>query len=318
MAIRNALLLGIDYQDTGSTTLNGALNNSATSISVAATASFKSGGGIIKVDSEYITYTGVSGGNTFTGCTRGTYGSSAASHSNGATVSEKEIVKAVDLKDTFDAAANYLKTLSMFWLNSYLYDVYDDFESYSTGAFTSNANWTVTLSEAGAATAAATVESSTNAGGTGKELKLTCTVEDDLGDETAYAEVKSLLNPASSHLWFRAYWVLSSASAPTSTNTYSCMQVKLEGQAYTDVATTTFTGTGNSSSQGYVDIFLHCTAANTFDMYIGGKKIYSGVTAAAPYVYVRAYCVAPDNNNTRTITATVYIDDVRTAQNPIQ
>jgi hypothetical protein len=76
---------------TTNSTLNGPLlNDSAgtggtgTSITLASTAGFSSSGTIL-VDSELITYTGVSGSD-LTGITRGTNGTSTASHSNGATV----------------------------------------------------------------------------------------------------------------------------------------------------------------------------------------------------------------------------------------
>ena len=76
---------------TTNSTLNGALlNDSAgtggvgTSITLASTTGFSSSGTIL-VDSELITYTGVSGSD-LTGITRGTNGTSTAAHSNGATV----------------------------------------------------------------------------------------------------------------------------------------------------------------------------------------------------------------------------------------
>ena len=75
------------------TTLNGALLNdtagtggSGTSITLTDTTGFPtSGTNYIQVDSEEISYTGVSG-NDLTGITRGARGSSKAAHSNGATV----------------------------------------------------------------------------------------------------------------------------------------------------------------------------------------------------------------------------------------
>ena len=74
-----------------STTLNGALlNDSAgtggvgTTITLTDTTDFSTSGKIL-VDSELITYTGVSG-NDITGITRGTNGTPTAAHSNGATV----------------------------------------------------------------------------------------------------------------------------------------------------------------------------------------------------------------------------------------
>lgn len=70
----------------GATTnqLNGAINNSVTTITVDSTTGFAATG-TIQIDSELITYTGITG-TDFTGCTRGTGGSTDASHSDNALV----------------------------------------------------------------------------------------------------------------------------------------------------------------------------------------------------------------------------------------
>jgi hypothetical protein len=65
------------------TTVNEALDASETTITLTSAASFPTAGTIL-VDSELITYTGKST-NDLTGCTRGALGSTAATHSNGAT-----------------------------------------------------------------------------------------------------------------------------------------------------------------------------------------------------------------------------------------
>jgi len=73
------------YDNTGSsTTLNGDINSSVTTITVASTAGFEDVG-TITIDEENITYTGKTT-TTFTGCTRGADSTAAASHTNGDTV----------------------------------------------------------------------------------------------------------------------------------------------------------------------------------------------------------------------------------------
>ena len=68
------------------TTLDGAINSAVTSITVADASQLPdSGTNFIIIDSEEISYTGIST-NTLTGCTRGVAGTTAASHSDGATV----------------------------------------------------------------------------------------------------------------------------------------------------------------------------------------------------------------------------------------
>ena len=68
------------------TTLNGAINSSATTITLTSAASFAASGAIV-IDSEYITYSGKST-NDLTGCTRGASGTTAAAHSSGAVVTQ--------------------------------------------------------------------------------------------------------------------------------------------------------------------------------------------------------------------------------------
>jgi hypothetical protein len=67
------------------TTLNGALNDSATTITVVSTTGFAASGAI-GIGGEYITYSGKTS-TQFTGCTRGV-GSTAVSHADGAVVNQ--------------------------------------------------------------------------------------------------------------------------------------------------------------------------------------------------------------------------------------
>ena len=67
-------------------TLSSGINASVTSLTMASSASFPSTGTVI-VGSELITYTGNSGG-TLSGLTRGALGTTAATHSSGATVTD--------------------------------------------------------------------------------------------------------------------------------------------------------------------------------------------------------------------------------------
>ena len=67
-------------------TLASGINTSVTSLTMASSSSFASSG-TIKIDNELITYTGNSS-NTLSGLTRGALGTTAASHSSGATVTD--------------------------------------------------------------------------------------------------------------------------------------------------------------------------------------------------------------------------------------
>jgi len=66
------------------TNLNGGINNIVSTITVDDTTGFPTSGSI-KIDSEIISYTGISN-NDFTGCSRGQQSTSPASHSDGASV----------------------------------------------------------------------------------------------------------------------------------------------------------------------------------------------------------------------------------------
>jgi len=72
------------------TTLNGAVNSSVTTITVTSAASFTSKGFVV-IDSETIYYTGKTS-TTLTGCIRGASGTTAASHNDSATVSQTDYI----------------------------------------------------------------------------------------------------------------------------------------------------------------------------------------------------------------------------------
>ena len=68
----------------GAATLNGAINDSVTTITVISTSEFPSSG-TVKIENELIAYTSTTG-TTFDGCTRGSFNSTAASHDNSTTI----------------------------------------------------------------------------------------------------------------------------------------------------------------------------------------------------------------------------------------
>lgn len=74
------------FQDTAYTTLDGGINNSVTTITVVSTTGFPTAGQI-RIANELISYTGITL-TTFTGCTRGAFGSANVSHLTGAVVTK--------------------------------------------------------------------------------------------------------------------------------------------------------------------------------------------------------------------------------------
>ena len=76
--------------DASADTLDGDLTASATTITVDATDDFKTQGRLI-IDNEVISYTGLTS-TTFTGCTRGIEDTTAASHSDGVAITERDFI----------------------------------------------------------------------------------------------------------------------------------------------------------------------------------------------------------------------------------
>lgn len=74
----------------GYTTLNGAITAGQTTLVLTSVTNFPAVGGIIKIDSEVISYAGITG-TTLTGLTRGIAGTTPAAHSNSAAVSSATI-----------------------------------------------------------------------------------------------------------------------------------------------------------------------------------------------------------------------------------
>jgi len=75
-----------------STTLNGGISSSATTIVVVSTTGFSNTGAIL-IGAELITYTGITA-TSFTGCTRGAAGSSNVSHTTGTAVNGAQVATA--------------------------------------------------------------------------------------------------------------------------------------------------------------------------------------------------------------------------------
>src|SRR5690349_23699271 len=86
------------YENNYTTTLNGAINNSTTSITVTTGPTNLSGQFRIKIDNEII-LVGEASGTSFTNCVRGVEGTTAASHNDGASVKHVLTADALKLMD---------------------------------------------------------------------------------------------------------------------------------------------------------------------------------------------------------------------------
>lgn len=87
-------------RDAVSTTLNGAINSSVTTITLTSTSGLPLVGRIV-IENEWVDYTGVSG-NNLTGCSRGVANTTAAAHSTGVVVSNRIVIIAGNTSTGFN------------------------------------------------------------------------------------------------------------------------------------------------------------------------------------------------------------------------
>lgn len=304
MAVRNANLNGVDFQDTGSTQLNGAINNSVTTITVDSTTGFKSGGGTIRIGSELIDYTGVTA-TTFTGCTRGQYGTTAASHADNASVLEREVFKASDANDTFDALYDLVASNPAFWLNSSLNDVTEDFESYSTGTFTTTGDWTVTITNGGSGNYAGICEirDDESAIATNKELYLRARVTASppfaLGNNTVEANLDVDPN--------KHYHFLVQHSASENSDGSRIMRARIRCfGTYITLMNTTEPQSGQTE-----EILIVALGSDNYDVYVNGVKELSNITATEDVLRFEAFVNQTSSQGGRTVTANLYVDTIQ-------
>ena len=217
-------------------------------------------------------------------------------------------LSSTDLNDTFDAAANKIKSLSTFWLNSYLYTVYDDFESYSVGNMATNTNWTVTITPSGSGgTHTCAVASSTTAGGTGKELVLTAQPAQSGGStQVGTVQIASKLIPLNSHVFARlaVYDGSNHNAAPGSEYYFS-----LDGSTWYSF----ISPQSNMPAQGtlYAEVKIIARGSNYYDAYVGGYKVANNVNVPAMKLYIKLISTTVAGYSG---VGYIYLDDVRISQ----
>jgi len=222
---------------------------------------------------------------------------------------QEKPISSTDMNDTFDAAMTKIQSLSAFWLNSELYDVYDDFEGYSVGAFTDNSKWDITLTSGVNASGSASIASSTNAGGSGKELVLTGQSGSD--SNTGAASAKTLTLTSNKHTFAKFKLTWSSTRYSNSCSWYIYFGNATDG--WSTVYSAGASGGDVTDRAALQDdpantVLVVAKGSNVYDVYYGGKKILSSVTktngAQLEFGVSRAgYGVSG--------TMYMYIDDVR-------
>jgi len=208
-----------------------------------------------------------------------------------------------DLNDTFDAATSKIQSLSAFWLNDELYDVYDDFDSYSTGAFTGNTKWSTSGD--------IDIVNSQNAGGTTNEVRIKA-YQFANGSDTS--SITSLDLDNNKHTYFRLY-----SSWGLSNDNFSDHEVRIiiNGSTY-KIFDNSFPGAGSTHISGNLksDVLIIAKGSNIYDIYLGGKKVGNDVTITDLEIEIENYVNAGGSSSN--LTLNTYIDDIRQSKSVIQ
>lgn len=224
-------------------------------------------------------------------------------------------ISSVDMNDTFNAAVTKIQSLSAFWLNSDLYDVYDDFNAETTGAFVSNTNWdiSVTTKDATHGQGYADIVESTNAGGDIKELRLGAkSNESGYGYDAGNAIATTKLLISNKHTFVRLNWT----AAGGSTNDPISSSYIVEFGNTTDGWTTIFTQTVTVGSSGAPtlipnSVFVAAKGSNIYNVYTGGKS--SGDLTKANGAQLK-FTISVGGNES---ISYMYIDDIRQSKSTI-
>lgn len=210
-----------------------------------------------------------------------------------------------DLNDTFDALFEFCAGQAVWYLNSNLYDVYDDFDSYSTGTFSTNTDWEIIKGGESGVTETAEIVESTNAGGSTKELKLTVQGDENYNNN-ATVTAKTINLPANKSFFCRIYAKLFHVVADDSS--WARLRIGLgNATAITVMESKNDFGVG---TYAFLSVLVVAKGSNTYDVYVGGKKIISGTVQANPQLSIIAYGEGRSGEG----CANIYIDDVRSSK----
>ena len=223
--------------------------------------------------------------------------------------SNGEILEAPDLNDTFDAGTSKIQTLTTFWLNSDLYDVYDDFESYSVGAFTTNDDWTISTS-GGGSPGASIVEGDLFETGSEKYLRFGANSfsSSHVGTTTASAITKNLSQNKHKHI--KLSYELHGYIGAVTTST----QVRLGSSS----TITLVSNAGQTTVTGFVDLLVIAKGNNLYDVYNGPKKILSNTEQVDPQIAITTRIVDTISNSGWNGWGFTRIDDVVESKSAVE
>lgn len=213
-----------------------------------------------------------------------------------------------DLNDTFDAAVTKIQSLSAFWLNSDLYDDYENFDSESTGSFTGNTKVTINTNAATGWTVQASITNTQNAGGATNELRLHADHDGGTGADGAYTEVEATALAENKHTFGALYGFASSDVADAFK-----YQISIDGSTYYDF------GEVNDRPDDIwflTNFLVIAKGSNQYDLYVGRKQLASSVTVADLKVYIRIYA-SQSEGSAAAASYDLYIDDIRQSKSTI-
>ena len=185
---------------------------------------------------------------------------------------------------------------AVWYIDSNSYDVYDDFESYSTGAFVTNTDWTVVTNGP-----TAEVVSSTVTGGTGNCLKVIC----NTALVSKSITITSLTLPAQKSCYAKLA-IGYGATGGSGGSTSASISIGLVGA--TGVISN---ATANSNPGSYystsTSLLVIYKGDDKYDVYIGGKKIATDLVDATPQILISG---TTNGFTGEGINVTVYVDDI--------
>jgi len=173
-----------------------------------------------------------------------------------------------DILKTKDNSGSVAKIgdVAAFWLDSDRYDVYDDFESYSVGAFTSNTKWTASSTGSTISEVSGDKQINLQASYSGTSAGNT--------SETLFSETLS----QNKHAFFDIFANLVFANNGGNNVVYT--QVDIGDGTPITIFSNTIGGdfTNNSITfYTYSSLFIVSLGSNNYDVYLGGKKVKSNV-----------------------------------------
>lgn len=213
----------------------------------------------------------------------------------GTDLASSSYLKAVDLNDTFNAAANVVKGVTAFWMNTYTRTLFDDFSGYTVGSGIVNAKYTVASSTSGTCAHAATFinRSSTNAGGSAYECEMysaSTNSGSNPGNTTETITINNLTANKHKHLKLYFSIAIGYNASYTATATF---KVSFDGGSnYYDIAT----NSSSSTATGWTNITMIAKGSNNFDCYVG-DKLKQNTTQATPTIMFQIYTTTTGNNS---------------------